>query len=182
MPFINFTKSKNVFKSRITNNIFLPLLASIHHTDKMKKNIHTCVYRAKYRLSSRCVFKLFYRSLPMHENPTPFVAQRKKKKRKTAIHTRLHTCCERIAWKNGGKGRAEVRKVFDIPFNPVGPINRDSADTCHVPPGYPPRQGTNHGVETRFVTRWLGWIVAFENFIRQRWPIVPRALPKLSFM
>lgn len=114
--------------------------------------------------------------------PSSFVAQRKKKKRKTAIHTRLHTCCERIAWKNGGKGRAEVRKVFDIPFNPVGPINRDSADTCHVPPGYPPRQGTNHGVETRFVTRWLGWIVAFENFIRQRWPIVPRALPKLSFM
>lgn len=46
MPFINFTKSKNVFKSRITNNIFLPLLASIHHTDKMKKNIHTCFYCA----------------------------------------------------------------------------------------------------------------------------------------
>lgn len=83
MPFINFTKSKNVFKSRITNNIFLPLLASIHHTDKMKKNIHTCVYRAKYRLSSRCVFKLFYCSLPMHENPTPFPLRcAKKRKRK----------------------------------------------------------------------------------------------------
>lgn len=57
--------------------------------------------------------------------PSPFVAQRKKEKKKKAIHTRLHTCCERIAWKNGGKGRAKVRKVFDIPFNPVGPINRD---------------------------------------------------------
>lgn len=81
MSFINFTKSKNVFKSRITNNIFLPLLASIHHTDKMKKNIHTCVYRAKYRLSSRCVFKLFYCSLPMHENPTPFPLRCAKKEK-----------------------------------------------------------------------------------------------------
>lgn len=119
----------------------------------------------------------------MHKSPPSFdslFSSLREKKKKKKIHTYVSCLLrEKHLWKNGEK--REVRKVFDIPFNPVGPINRGSADPIlATSPGIStPRQGTNHGVETRFVTRWLGWIVAFENFIRQRWANHPP--PQIEF-
>lgn len=124
--------------------------------------------------------KLFQCTKAPHRS-TPFSLRCEKRRRKKRSIRTSRTCCERnISGRDGEK--REVRKVFDIPFNPVGPINRGSAD---------PILATSPGISTprrELITEWkLGsWLggsvglsllkISFDNV----GPTIPR--PKLSFV